>query len=69
MLIANFTILHFAIALYAGQRRGDMKKNYILMLMALLFMVTVMGCNTMSGAGKDMQNAGKSVQKSADQNK
>lgn len=46
-----------------------MKKNYILMLMALLFMVTVMGCNTMSGAGKDMQNAGKSVQKSADQNK
>ncbi|MEO7861790.1 MAG: entericidin A/B family lipoprotein [Nitrospirales bacterium] len=40
-------------------------KNYVwgVLLIALLAMT---GCNTMEGAGEDVQKAGKSIEKAAD---
>lgn len=45
-----------------------MKRNYFLILAALFFVISILGCNTMRGAGKDVENAGKSVQKTVDHN-
>jgi len=46
-----------------------MKRNYILILIVLFATIAVTGCNTMKGAGKDVEDAGQNIQKSADQNK
>ena len=43
-----------------------MKRNYFLIILALFLMISVMGCNMMKGAGKDVESAGKSIQKAAD---
>jgi predicted small secreted protein len=45
-----------------------MKKLSLLMLVALFLMTSVLGCNTMRGAGKDVENAGESIQKTVDHN-
>ncbi len=45
-----------------------MKNNYLLIILAFIFAVSVLGCNTLKGAGKDVEDAGKSIQKIADMN-
>jgi len=48
--------------------RGMIMKLGILM-MALLFTLGLTGCNTMSGAGKDIQKGGEKLEDSAEKNK
>jgi predicted small secreted protein len=51
---------------YLTQRRRKMNvKRYVwgVLMIALLAMT---GCNTMEGAGEDVQKAGKSIEKAAD---
>jgi predicted small secreted protein len=44
-------------------------KNIFLLILAALFLTGVFsGCNMVKGAGKDVENAGKSVQKTVDKN-
>ncbi len=43
-----------------------MKSNFLLMLVALFLTSSILGCNMFKGAGKDMENAGASIQKTAD---
>lgn len=50
------------------KRKDDMKKNLILIFTVLFLTSFVLGCNTMRGAGKDVENAGKSVQETVDHN-
>ena len=45
-----------------------MKMNFLFILIALFFATSILGCNMMKGAGKDVENAGKSVQKTVDHN-
>ncbi len=45
-----------------------MKKLSLLMLIALFLMISTLGCNTAKGAGQDLENAGKSIQKTVDHN-
>lgn len=44
-------------------------KNLILLAAALLLTVTVSACNTVDGAGKDMQKAGTEVQGEANEHR
>lgn len=46
-----------------------MRRNFVLALATLFLTVLVMGCNTMKGAGKDVEKVGQNIQKSADQKK
>ncbi|MFA5059189.1 MAG: entericidin A/B family lipoprotein [Candidatus Omnitrophota bacterium] len=44
-------------------------KNFFLIILAVLFLATsVLGCNMMRGAGKDVENAGGSIQRTVDHN-
>jgi predicted small secreted protein len=40
-----------------------MKRFSLLMLVALFLMISTLGCNTIKGAGKDIENAGEGIQK------
>ena len=43
-----------------------MKNNVLSIIAVLLLLILMSGCNTLSGMGKDVESAGKSVQKAAD---
>jgi predicted small secreted protein len=43
-----------------------MKRNLALLLLALLAATLLGGCNTIEGAGKDIEKAGEEVQDAAD---
>lgn len=45
-----------------------MKNSYLLMLTIFFLATSALGCNTMKGAGQDMENAGKSIQTTVDHN-
>ncbi len=45
---------------------NSMKNNFLMVFIAAFLMTTVLGCNMFKGAGKDMENAGQSIQKTAD---
>ncbi len=45
-----------------------MKNNFLLILGVLFLTTSVLGCNMFKGAGKDVENAGKSIQKTVDKN-
>ncbi len=45
-----------------------MKKNLMLIFASLFLTTTILGCNMFKGAGKDMENAGKGIQKTVDRN-
>lgn len=45
-----------------------MKNNFFWILIVLFLTTSILGCNMFKGAGKDMENAGKSIQKTADHN-
>ena len=45
-----------------------MKSNFLLICTVLFFATTVLGCNMIKGAGKDIENAGGSIQKTVDHN-
>ncbi len=49
-------------------KENDMKKFSLLMCVALFLMISTVGCNTAKGAGKDLENAGKSIQKTVGHN-
>jgi predicted small secreted protein len=46
-----------------------MRKLAALMAVAFAFTIPLAGCNTMKGAGQDMQSAGQKLENSADKNK
>lgn len=50
------------------KQENGMKTNFLLFLAALFLTVSVLGCNMMRGAGKDMENAGESIQRTVDHN-
>jgi FixJ family two-component response regulator/predicted small secreted protein len=43
-----------------------MKSNFLMVLTAVFLATSIVGCNAFSGAGKDMENAGVSIQKTVD---
>ena len=43
-----------------------MKRNISVMLLALMAAMVLGGCNTVEGAGKDIEAAGEEVQEAAD---
>ena len=45
-----------------------MKRNYFLMIAVLFLTVWIAGCNMLRGAGKDIENAGGSIQKTVNHN-
>ncbi|MDO8602602.1 MAG: entericidin A/B family lipoprotein [Candidatus Omnitrophota bacterium] len=45
-----------------------MKKNLLLIVTALFLAISILGCNTFRGAGKDMESGGKSIQRAVDKN-
>ncbi len=45
-----------------------MKRNYFLILTALFLTTSVLGCNTLRGAGQDVENAGGSIKRTVDHN-
>jgi predicted small secreted protein len=45
-----------------------MKRGFLLILGALFLTISLVGCNMVKGAGKDVENAGKSVQKTVNDN-
>lgn len=45
-----------------------MKRFSLLMLAGLFLMTSVLGCNMMRGAGKDMESGGRSIQRTVDHN-
>jgi two-component system response regulator FixJ len=49
-------------------QENSMKNNILMIMTALVFTTTILGCNMFKGAGKDMENAGESIQKTADRN-
>ncbi len=44
-------------------------KKILTLFMGLIFISTLAGCNTFSGAGKDLQKGGKAITRSAERNK
>jgi len=46
-----------------------MKRIAMLSILALLTIPVLSACNTVEGAGKDIQNGGKDIQNSAERNK
>ena len=45
-----------------------MRKNFLVILGALFLIASISGCNMLKGGGKDIENAGKSIQKTVDHN-
>ena len=45
-----------------------MRKGAFLCLLSVIVMILLVGCNATRGAGKDLENAGKGVQKIVDHN-
>jgi predicted small secreted protein len=41
-------------------------KRYLALLLLALFSATLMGCNTIEGAGKDIEEAGEEIEDAAD---
>jgi len=49
----------------ANPRRKPMKRVVALMLLSMFSVAMLAGCNTVAGAGKDVQKAGQSVEDAA----
>ena len=46
-----------------------LRKEYLITVLALLFLtISLMGCNMLKGMGKDISNAGESIQTTVDHN-
>jgi predicted small secreted protein len=45
-----------------------MRNNFLLIILALILTASFLGCNTLKGAGEDIEGAGKSIQKTVDKN-
>ncbi|MDO8675025.1 MAG: entericidin A/B family lipoprotein [Candidatus Omnitrophota bacterium] len=45
-----------------------MKNKFLLIIGTVLLAMSVLGCNTLSGAGKDVESAGKSIQTTVEHN-
>ncbi len=45
-----------------------MRTNFLLLLTVVFFSTMLVGCNMFRGAGKDIENAGHSVQKTVNHN-
>ena len=45
-----------------------MIKNFLLIFIALFLTTSILGCNMLKGAGKDIENGGKNIQKTVDHN-
>ena len=43
-----------------------MNMNHYVWVVFLITLLAITGCNTMEGAGEDVQKAGKSIEKAAD---
>ncbi len=50
-------------------KNNFLRFKYLLTILTALFLTTtLLGCNMFRGAGKDIENAGASIQKTADHN-
>ena len=50
-------------------KKSFLRLEYVMIVLAALFLTTsVLGCNMMRGAGKDISNAGASIQRTVDHN-
>jgi predicted small secreted protein len=45
-----------------------MTKSFIAIIIVLAVSVSLIGCNTLRGAGKDVENAGEGIQKTVNHN-
>ncbi len=45
-----------------------MKKSFLVVLAGLILTTSVLGCNMFKGVGKDVENAGESIQRTVDHN-
>ena len=45
-----------------------MRRNSLSIFIVLFLAVLISGCNMLKGAGKDMENGGKSIQKTVEHN-
>ncbi|MBF0384341.1 MAG: hypothetical protein HQL27_00575 [Candidatus Omnitrophica bacterium] len=45
-----------------------MKINFMLFITVLVLITAVLGCNMLRGVGKDVENAGGSIQRTVDHN-
>ncbi len=45
-----------------------MNNKFLLIIGAVFLAMSVLGCNTLSGAGKDVESAGKSIQTTVEHN-
>lgn len=45
-----------------------MKRIYLLVLAALFLTTSLMGCNTLKGVGKDVENTGENIQETVGHN-
>ena len=48
--------------MFATAKEDDMKKLTLLSLLALILMTSVLGCNALRGAGKDISDTGGHIQ-------
>lgn len=70
-MIDNLYALHYINCSTDTQLFGDfMRKNVIIALLALLMLVPALSaCNTMEGAGQDVQKGGENLSNAANRNK
>jgi len=60
----------FTVSLRKGGKSAMNRfKGIVSVLIALVFCISLIGCNTFKGMGKDIEGAGESIQKAADKTK
>ncbi|MBL8012687.1 MAG: entericidin [Candidatus Omnitrophica bacterium] len=45
-----------------------MKRDYFMLVLVIFLTTLIVGCNMLKGAGTDVENAGKSIQKTVEHN-
>ena len=54
--------------IFKNGKEDHMIKNFLLIFIALFLTTSILGCNMLKGAGKDIENGGKNIQKTVDHN-
>lgn len=50
------------------KKENEMIRNFLIIILAVFVTTSIVGCNMFKGAGKDVENAGESIQKTVDKN-
>lgn len=54
---------------HEGEKQPRIRATDFILSVAFLLPLTLSGCNTISGAGEDVEAAGKAIEKAAETNK